>query len=70
LELHAWTYWKSWKLLDSSNLGLLIGLKNGLTWTRAPRESYCLGAASFLLLIMRKKRWDDEKRSFLRTNVP
>jgi hypothetical protein len=47
----------------------LIGLKNGLTWTRAPRESYCLGAASFLLLIMRK-RWDDEKRRFLRKNAP
>ena len=63
MEFHAWTYWRSSKLLDSSNLGLLIDLKNGLAWTRARRESYCLGAASFLLLIMRK-RWEDEKRSF------
>jgi hypothetical protein len=69
LNSHVSTYWRSWTLLDSSNLDLLIDLKNDLGLTRVRCECYCLEAASFLLLVMRKRLEDEKRRQSIKKSA-
>ncbi len=69
MEFHASTYWRSCTLLDSSTLALLFDLKNDLELTHARCECYCLEAASFLLLFMRKRLEDEKRRQSIKKSA-